>query len=240
MGFMTNGVATGGLPVHLVKPLVGAYDIPYFVETGTANGDSARLAASMFKKVWTTEVVEGRAEIEDAPDNVKFLTGDSSELLSCIISELLEMKGEKERQYVLFYLDAHYSDIVPNESDYPECPLLHELLAISDYGEDAAIIIDDARLFFGHPPYPHDPTQWPSISEIFQRLNHYFPYHHTTITDDYVLCIPVHLREAVDQEWRDRFHIRYPNAEDKLRGQVKDVYKAFIEKVYEPFKKYIE
>lgn len=229
MGYLLNGVSDGGLPLHLVKPLIGNYDIPFFVETGTASGDSVRMVYELFKKVWTVELIKDRADTTDAPNNVKFIEGDSVEHLPKIIEELLLLKGEKERQYVLFFLDAHFCDDKPNETDYPECPVLEEIKCIGEYGEDAVIIIDDARLFFGSPPYPNDPTEWPSISEIFFVLKTLFPYHHTSITDDYIISIPIHLKDTIDKEWRDRFHIRYPNAEDKLRGQVKDVYKALID-----------
>jgi hypothetical protein len=239
MGFMSNGVATGGLPLHLVKPLLDKYDIPFMVETGTANAESTRLSATMFRKVWTIELIDGRTETKDAPDNISFLVGDSTYLLPPIIEELLSLRGNKERQFVLFYLDAHYSDIVPNESDYPECPVLDEIKCVAEYGEDAIIIIDDARLFFGSPPYPHDPRQWPSICDIFVLLKEKFPYHHITITDDYILAIPIHVKDVIDKEWRDRFHIRYPNDADKLRGQYKDVWKD-VKNRYSEFLKYVE
>jgi len=226
---MLNGCDTGGLPLHLVKPLIDNYDIPFLVETGTANGDSARLAATLFTKVWTMEVVEDRAEVKDGPPNVEFLQGDSAELLPEVIAELIELKGGSKRQFVLFYLDAHYSGDTPNESGFPECPLLSEIEAISKYGEDANIIIDDARLFFGQPPHPHDPTEWPSVCEIFVLLKEKFPYHHITITDDYILCISHHVREPIDKEWRERFTVRYPNDSDKLKEQARGVYKAIID-----------
>lgn len=240
MAYKTNGCSTSGLPEHLVKPLASNYYIPYLVETGTANGDSARLAATMFEKVWTIELIKGRAEVKDSPENVTFLEGDSTKVIPKIISELLKLRKGKEKQWVIFYLDAHYSEDVPNESGYPECPVLGEIKAIAEYGYESIIIIDDARLFLGQPPYPHNPEDWPSVCEIFILLKEKFPYHHITITDDYILCIPLHVRDVIDKEWRDRFNIRYPNDKDKLRGQVKDVYKAFVKDVYEPFLKYIE
>lgn len=226
---MLAGVDTGGLPFYLIKPLVENHDIPYLCETGSAAGGSAKLAANVFKKVWTIELLEDRPETKDAPGNISFLVGDSVALLPEIIAELNELKGDNKRQFVLFYLDAHYSGNTPNESDYPECPLLEEIKAVAKYGEDALIIIDDARLFFGSPPYPHDSTQWPSICEIFHLLKECFPYHHITITDDYILAMSIHVMQTVDKEWRDRFAIRYPNAEDKLKSQVKDVYKSIID-----------
>ena len=240
MGYQLNGCNTNGLPEYLIKAILDKHEVKYLVETGTASGDSARLAASMFEKVWTIEVIEERQEPDESVSNIEYLCGDSVELLPAIIKKLKQLKENNERQWVLFYLDAHYSGNTPNESGYPECPVLKEIQAISEYGEDSIIIIDDARLFFGHPPYPHDPTEWPSICEIFILLREKFPYHHITITDDYILCIPLHVREVIDKEWRGRFHIRYPNDEDKLRQQVKDVHVAFIDKLYKPFLNYIK
>lgn len=238
MGYKSNGVATEGLPIHLVQPLLDNFEIPFLVETGTASGDSVRAVYKMFPAIYTIELIENRQDKKDAPSNVVFLVGDSSKLLPQIIANLLELKGEKERQYVLFYLDAHYSDDVPNESGYPECPVLDEIRCIAKYGGDAIIIIDDARLFLGQPPYPHDPTEWPSIKKIFELLIKYFPYHHITLTDDYILAIPLHVREPIDAEWRERFHIRYPNEEDKLRSQYKDVWEDVKDK-YSKFLKYV-
>jgi hypothetical protein len=60
-------------------------------------------------------------------------------------------------------------------------------------------------------------------------LKECFPYHHITITDDYILAMSIHVMQTIDNEWRSRFAIRYPNAEDKLKSQAKDVYKAIID-----------
>jgi hypothetical protein len=241
MGYMTNGVDTGGLPFHLVKPLLNKYKIPYLVETGTASGESARLASIFFSHVWTMELIDDRQEKEDSPDNITWLVGDSVELLPKIIEEISQTKVDgSSKYYVLFYLDAHYSGDKENETGFPECPVLKEIEAIAERGYESIIIIDDARLFLGHPPHPHNPEEWPSILEIFTLLKEKFPYHHITITDDYILAIPLHVRDVIDKEWRERFPIRYPNAKDKLRSQVKDVYKAFMEDVYKPFMDYIK
>jgi len=227
MGFLLNGVNTGGLPEYLIRPLIEQHEIKYFVETGTAGGNSARLAATMFEKVYTIEVIEGRPEMKNAPDNIDFFVGDSAELLPDLIRELNRIKGSATRQFVFFWLDAHYSGDTVNTSGYPECPLLAEIEAVAEYGEDAIIFIDDARLFFGHPPHPNNPKEWPSIQEVFALLTKKFPYNHITITDDYIICVPIHVREVLDAEWRERFNLRYPSAQDKLKSQVKDVYEAF-------------
>lgn len=228
MGFRTYGVDTTGLPLHLITPLLNEHEIRYFVETGTAGGESIRKAAGLFERCYTIELIEDRAVKENAPNNILFLTGSSPELLGDIIDEILQTKKVDEHQFVLFFLDAHYSGDTPNETEFHECPLLDELRVIGNkHSEDAIIIIDDARLFFGHPPYPNNPQEWPAIQDIFVLLKEKFPYHYATITDDYILCVPVHVREVIDAEWRERFHIRYPNDSDKLKDQVIDVYKAF-------------
>ena len=229
MGYTLNGVESDGIPMHIIKPLIDNHDIPFFCETGTAGGHSAMLAASYFKKIWTIELLEDSPQIDNVPDNIEFLIGDSVKILPDIVQELIKLKGSKKRQFVLFYLDAHYCGDVPNESEYPECPVLEEIKEVAKYGEDALVIIDDARLFFGSPPYPHDSTQWPSICEIFHLLRKCFPFHKITITDDYVLAMSIHVMQTIDNEWRSRFSIRYPNAEDKLKSQAQDVYKALID-----------
>lgn len=238
MGYKANGVDTGGLPMHLVTPIIEKYHVPYFIETGTAGGESARLGATMFYKVWTVELIEDRQEISEE-DNITWIVGDSVTNLPLIIEQIKLPAGSKERQFALFYLDAHYSDIVPNESDYPECPVLKEIECVAQYGEDAIIIIDDARLFFGNPPYPHDPREWPSLMEIFMLLNEKFPFHHTTITDDYIISVPLHVRDVIDKEWRDRFDERYPNDEERLRIEMRNVHNHLKAK-YAEFLKYIE
>ena len=244
MAYKLNGCDTGGLPVHLIKPILDKYNVPFLVETGTASGDSAVVATTLFKRIWTIELIEGRVDYRTGNGGIHYMTGDSSQILPEVIKTLQQLKGERplteEKQWVVFYLDAHYSDDVPNETGYPECPLIAEINAVAEYGYESIIIIDDARLFFGQPPHPHNPEEWPSLKEIFLLLNEKFPYHHITITDDYILAIPLHVRDVIDEEWRDRFHIRYPNENDKLRGQVKDVYNAFMDKVYKPFLDYVK
>jgi hypothetical protein len=224
MGFKLNGIKTEGLPEHIVRIFTRNYDVPILVETGTAGGNSIRVAADIFKKCYTIELILDRPELIYA-EHVHFRIGNSVDVLPEIISEFV---GE----YVFFFLDAHFCDSVPNTTGIKECPVLDELKIISRY-QKCIILIDDARLFFGHPPYPADPRDWPMIEDIFAETKKLFPDHHTTIVDDYILVYPHVMGSPVIAEWTSRFNIRYPSAEDKLKSQVKDVYAAFKKYVNE-------
>jgi hypothetical protein len=236
MGYKTNGCDTGSIPMYLILPLLEKHSIPYLIETGTANGQSVRDAAPYFKKCTTIELISDRPAIKDAPKNIEFLIGQSVELLPDIIEELNELKQTEgnltennvKQQFVLFFLDAHYSDDVPNTSDIPECPVLEEIKLISKYGDDAILLIDDLRLFIGSTPYPCNANEWASLDDIMNTLRTLFPYHYNTIVDDYIISIPVHIKEVWDKEWRDRFEIRYPSEQQKLKANAQYVYKEFL------------
>lgn len=227
MGFLLNGVNTEGLPIELVERLINHKEIKYFVETGTAGGASISLASNIFKKCYTIELIDERVKNMIFSENVKSYGGVSSiDILPKIIDEIyIEEKSEEE--YILFWFDAHYSDSVPNETDIKECPVIEELNAISRH-QNSIIIIDDARLFLGSPPYPLDPREWPNISEIFSCLNEKFHQHYSTIIDDYIISVPLEFKDTIDEEWRERFHIRYPSTINKLKTQAKYVYEGFL------------
>lgn len=240
MGFKVNsGVETEGIPMYLIEPLLSHVPINYFIESGTAGGLSIREASKYFKVCHTIELIENRAIIDRGITNIKWHTGNSVDILPKIVGELVSIKNAMQipgqnpvYNYALFFLDAHYSDPTPNISEYKECYLLEELEIISIYQDSAIIFIDDARLFFGHPPAPNDPNDWPDIRQIFSLFEKKFPFNTTTIRDDFIISYPERLDEPMDKEWVDRYSIRYPSAEDKLKSEVKNVYNAF--------KKYID
>lgn len=221
MGYKLNGCDTEGLPVYFIKRLLENIRIPFFVETGTAGGESVLKAAEIFDQCYTIEIVEGRSPMT-GPSNITWLVGNSGELLNKVIDEISPWQTN-----ALFWLDAHYSDPTPNTTGNKECPLMDELEAISRYKENSIVLIDDARLFYGHPPYPLDPREWPKIQDIFCFLKQHFPGHCATITDDYIVCLPWHMQDVINDEWRSRFTLRYPNAANKLKSQVRDVFNAF-------------
>lgn len=241
MGYkVNNGVDTGGFPMYLIRPLIEYCQIDMMVECGTAGGLSIREAAKYFKKCHTIELIEGRAEVDKTIKNVKWHTGNSIDILPQIIAPLVRLKRCRERKnngkavykYAIFWLDSHWSEPYPNNTEYKECYILEELEAIAPYQDSAIILIDDARLFMGQPPAPNNPKDWPSIQDIFVLLKNKFPHNYSTIVDDYILSVPERLREPVDAEWRSRYLIRYPTESDKLRTETKNVYEAL--------KKYID
>jgi len=214
MGYKHHGVKTGGIPVEYIKRFVDTYNIQYFIETGTAGGESVRAMAPLFKECHTIEIVEGRPE--SIPDNVTLHNGNSANLLKSVSEKY---KGER----VLFWLDAHWSE--PYESDVEcECPLLDEIQAIQ--GHNALILIDDARLLFGAPPWPNDPSKWPRFMDVFKRLHDCFPLHWITVVDDYIICYPDYMRDVFRDEWRARYLERYPTEETLLKQGVRNAYYA--------------
>lgn len=216
MGFLTNGVTSGGIPMHLVDTLLSVEPIPYFVETGTQGGESFSKMIPLFKECHSIELTKKETQ---KVGHVTIHAGNSAEELPKIIEKL-------DGNYCLFWLDAHYSDSGPNTTGYPECPLMDEIRAVSKY-HNAVILIDDLRLFCGFAIWPLDNREWPKIADIIVELKGSFPHHYTTIVDDYIICVPHAFKDAIDKEWRDRYHIRYPSPEDKLKTEVKSVYNSF-------------
>lgn len=216
MGYKTPGVETESLPEHLVKIFTDAFEVKIFIETGTAGGSSIATASKMFNKCYTIELIDGR--VTEKIPGVEYRIGNSVDILGSLITNHMGY-------YIFFFLDAHYSDSVPNTSGVKECPVLEELKIISSH-QTSIILIDDARLFLGQPPYPNDPRDWPTIEEIFAAAKLYFPNHHTTITDDFILIYPDAMIHAVTSEWRKRFSIRYPSADDKIKSDAKNVFNA--------------
>lgn len=230
MGYRLNtGVDTNGLPLYLVKEFLKEIDIPTIVECGTAGGESIIEAARFFHDCYTIEIQEERKIAH--PLNVNCLYGNSVDMLPGLITHFINLKkdcAEGEYMYVLFWLDSHFDGDKPEDSSYKDCYLLEELEIISEYSQDAIVIVDDCRLFLGQPPHPNDGTQWPTIQEIFGKFKDKFPYHFTTITDDYIISIPDRLKWILDREWMARYKIRYPDEPEVIKNAVKLAYQSLL------------
>lgn len=234
MGYKVNNVVdTEGFPFYLVDELRKSVNVSTIIELGTAGAASTKQMAKVFERVVTIELIEGRNNADLSLTNVQWLEGDTVALLPNIIDNLISEEmgmqsgDSKTYNYTIFFIDSHYSDEKPNESEYPECPLLQELEIISKYNQSAIIIIDDLRLFLGQVPYPLEPKEWCSIADIFALLKEKYPYNTSTVIDDYILSYPERLDEPFDKSWRDNFTKRYPSADAILKQQTKEVFKAF-------------
>ena len=222
MGYKHFGVNTGGLPVDLIKRFVDDHGIEIFIETGTAGGDSVSEARFIFKECHTIEIVEDRANVRQYASNITLHTGDSANLLKSISDQY---KGSK----IFFWLDAHYSEPHESPEGTNECPLLDEIKAIR--GHQGVILIDDARLFYGRPPWPCNPDKgWPKFDEVFTTLQTNFPNNRITIVDDYILCYHESMVETFKTYWYDTYSTRFPHEDEKLKQSVRAAYQAL--KIY--------
>jgi hypothetical protein len=161
-----------GVDMQRTLALRDKYKLAIFVETGTFKGQTALWAAAGFDWVYTLEndtqrYVKTFAALKDVkPRNLALLRGDSRVELARLLATI--------NQPCLIWLDAHWcggsAEAAHEIGD--ECPLCEELQAINDsvFGDKHVVMIDDARLFTAPPPYPHDPAQWPTYSEIERLL----------------------------------------------------------------------
>jgi len=132
----------------LSKEVLLKYTNPYFLETGTANGDCVRLALEVgFEKIFSIELDEilqnenitnYKSYIDEG--RVSLITGDSLWEVSNIISKL--------DKPTTFWLDAHV-DFGPMGTK--KCPLYEELSSIKTSSiKTHTILIDDMRILGGH------------------------------------------------------------------------------------------
>jgi hypothetical protein len=147
----------------LIRALWVRFGIRQFVETGTLDGHTAALAATMIPVVHTIEISrpmydKAIPECRNAPNVTRHL-GDSLEVIPRLLPGLTGP--------TLWYLDGHWPGGGPKLG--PECPVLGELALLADRPQDV-VVVDDARLFICPPGPPHDPAQWPAIDEVVAAL----------------------------------------------------------------------
>lgn len=178
------GLVTTGIPRDIVVKLAVLAQANVFVETGTFRGDTARWAAEIFDSVHTIELSEQLYEAFhhdlDLIPNVHTHFGDSADVLPQLMSDL-------EGKRALHWLDGHWS-CGETAGEDKECPLLEELESLIHRSQDL-ILVDDARLFLCAPPQPHDPSQWPTMTEIiglFQGEHQRF----VQVINDVIFIIP--------------------------------------------------
>lgn len=196
------GVINFSIPESLVLNLVKNNNVKNFIETGTYKGNSSFWAAKHFDNVFTIELnkelYEETSSRKDAPKNIKFLHGNSKDVLPELVNKL---DGQS-----IFWLDGHWCMGAGGKED--ECPLMNELMAISKT-KDSIILIDDARCFLGPLPPPHNANDWPRIDEIFLLINNHFPSYTTTIVEDVIVAVPASVKQNLDDYWQNNYNRIY-------------------------------
>ena len=141
------------------------FSITRFLETGTHLGRTTAWAAEHFEEVVTIEASEElyrAAMLEHAQlRNVRWVYGDTRTVLP---AELERLSAP-----AIVWLDSHWSGGVTYGDD-AECPLLDEIGALLASPYEHHLFIDDARLFLAPPPAPHDPAQWPTLTQVVSAL----------------------------------------------------------------------
>lgn len=178
------GIVTAGIPGGIVTALAKAAGATVFVETGTFRGATTRWAAGRFAEVHTIERepalhAANQAALSALP-GVQAHLGDSRAVLPGIVASL----GAKRAVY---WLDGHWSGAGTAGEDDP-CPLLDELACLASRPQDI-VLIDDARLFLGAPPLPHDPARWPGIAQVLASLPG-APRALVQVVDDVIFSMP--------------------------------------------------
>lgn len=155
-------------------------NLQIFIETGTHQGDTTRIASVVFVEVFTFEINKIFYEFAKRKlstlrcDNVNHLLGDSVELLDALL--------DNEHRSAFFFLDAHHHHVnttedVKMDNGTGKTPLMDELDIINKkYPKVPGIIcIDDVRL------WRNDNEDWSSVNDkkIVESLNNH------TITDSF-------------------------------------------------------
>jgi hypothetical protein len=115
---------------------------PFFIETGTANGDTTFEMEKIFEHIYTIELNELsfiNTKNKYSGDKINFYLGDSSEIICDILPNI--------NDNAVFFLDGHYSG-GGTAMGKQHVPLYEELISINNFFKHKAIIIiDDYRLF---------------------------------------------------------------------------------------------
>lgn len=172
------------IPWHLtnnfLEYLKKIFYITFFVETGTAGGETAFVASSVFDEVYTVELSEelfaAAKNKFKTQNNMHFYQGNSPLFLQTIIPQV---QGK-----ILFWLDAHYSGGKTARGD-KDTPIFEELDAIKNSNcHDAIIMIDDLRFFYAKN------GSYPPFEELIKHIVSINPTYQIVAMGDILLAYP--------------------------------------------------
>jgi hypothetical protein len=158
-------------PLDFALVLRDICHVNVFVETGTYHGETTRLVAPHFAKVYTIEGSRERWEAIQGtfPENVEAICGDSAIILGDVL------RGIRKR--CMIFLDAHWihaGTSVENDvyqGDLSLCPVLAELKQI----KPSSVILIDDLFFFDYPPKGRG-KGWPSLDQIMALLGNRYVF----------------------------------------------------------------
>lgn len=181
------GAVSFSLDTLLVDALQDVLPLKVFVETGTFQGDSLDHLKNKFFELHSIELSPEHYEralirFKSFP-HIHLYLGCSSEVLRSVRSSI---KSDE----VLYFLDAHWCLAANTTGELSQCPLLNELEAIKNLGEQSVIIIDDARLFLSTPPAPHEISHWPDLQQVISSLSTLSKNHELMIINDLIVFYP--------------------------------------------------
>lgn len=172
-------------PMQVALALRDALGIKTFVETGTAQGDTAFIAAGHFDNVITTEIHEPAFQVaakhlrgvkdRDGLNNIAVLCEDTLTALPKILTPpgLDVLRIPPVNTPALFWLDAHYSG-GPTKIGKTECPVIEEIQMIRRANPKHCIFVDDMQIFCTSERareevmkgWSQRPSDWPNSEQI--------------------------------------------------------------------------
>ncbi len=188
------GAISFNLDQGLVRELQRLLGFTHFVETGTFRGESLAAVQGLFTRCLSVELspeyhAVARERFAGVP-NVTVLLGDSAQVLAA-------QRSVYTGHPTLFWLDAHWCAAENSAGEKSQCPLLEEIAAIGHLDGKSAILIDDARLFLGPPPKPHEISAWPTLDAVATALHRTSAEHTLVHYNDVLLFIPAGILPAL-------------------------------------------
>ena len=173
--------------MQVALALRDALGIKTFVETGTAQGDTAFIAAGHFENVITIEIHEpalqvARRHLQRVHDslgitNLAILCGDTLTALPEIFTSppLRIVAIPPIDTLALFWLDAHWTG-QQDTIGKTECPVIEEIQMIRRANQKHCIMVDDIQILSTSGSdrdkimagWSKHPEHWPHVDEIIK------------------------------------------------------------------------
>jgi len=181
------GAISFSLDLDLLEELQRLLPLDLFIETGTFRGETLAAVHGRFKTCISVELspeyhAAAARRFAGLP-GIQVKLGNSPEVLRGLRSDFTGRS-------TFFWLDAHWCAAAGTAGLVSQCPLLEELRAIGSLNGDSVLLIDDARLFLGPPPKPHEISAWPDFDAILRELRRLSEQHALVYFNDVLAFVP--------------------------------------------------